>query len=78
MDTQIPAFNPTDRPVVIDDEGRQLGGGEWGRVDPDASPVVTALGLGALLVYPDGLGDDPDPEIARAVGPPRPAKARRS
>jgi hypothetical protein len=26
-------YNPTDSPIVIDDEGRTLGGGEWGWAD---------------------------------------------
>jgi hypothetical protein len=42
------AFNPTDTPVLIDDDGRSLAGGEWATVDDTAQPVLDAIDLGRL------------------------------
>jgi hypothetical protein len=57
------AFNPTDGPVVIDDEGHVLPGLEHGDVDSDAAEVQAAVEQGRLI-----LADD-EPE------PPAPAQA---
>lgn len=43
-------FNPTSGPVVIDAEGRTLGGGEWGPVDSTANAVRAAVDAGALVL----------------------------
>lgn len=45
-----PAKNTSSGPVVIDDEGHTLGGGEWGQVDPDAQQVKDAVDAGLLVV----------------------------
>lgn len=47
-----PACNISAQPVVIDDDGRTLGGQEWGAVDVD-SDRVTALVEAGVLVVPD-------------------------
>lgn len=46
-----PAYNRTDRPVVIDAEGRQLGGLEWGAVDIELDEVKKAVDAGELFVH---------------------------
>lgn len=67
MAAKIPAHNPLTVPVIIDDEGRQLGGGEWGAADPDLEVVTTAVDAGRLILLPQGLPKDVDPAIAEAV-----------
>jgi hypothetical protein len=47
------AYNTTDSPVVIDDEGHTLGGREHGVVDVNDPHVVVALERGALLLRED-------------------------
>lgn len=46
----VPAYNTTDRPVLIDPAGRQLGGGEWGAVDSTNDEVRTGVDLGMLVL----------------------------
>lgn len=48
----VTAYNPTDGPVLIDDAGRVLGGGEFGPVDTTEQPTKDALEDGRL-VRPD-------------------------
>jgi hypothetical protein len=40
-------YNPTDSPVLLDRDGRTLGGGEWGWADP--SDVQDAVDSGRLV-----------------------------
>lgn len=47
------AYNTSDGPVVIDSEGRTLGGGEWGPVRANAPEVGDAGGRGVLHLYPN-------------------------
>lgn len=54
-----PAKNTTDGPVVIDDDGHTLGGGEWGQVDPDAHRVQDLVAAGFLVVTDHGPEDAP-------------------
>lgn len=42
-------YNTTDAPVIADDEGRVIGGGEWGAVDTTADTVKRALDRGDLV-----------------------------
>jgi hypothetical protein len=61
------AFNPTDTPVVIDDEGRVLPGLEHGDVDPDAPEVEAAVEQGRLIL----ADDEPKPPAKKATAPPK-------
>lgn len=54
-----PAKNTSSGPVVIDDEGHTLGGGEWGQVDPDAQRVKDAVDAGLLVITDHGPDDAP-------------------
>lgn len=63
-----PAFNRTDGPVLIDADGRQLGGHEWGAVDTTSDEVKSAVQLGRLSVFTgDALADDASPEAKSAL-----------
>lgn len=64
----ITAFNTTDRPVVIDDEGRTLGGQSWGPVLTTADQVKEALAAGALVkVTADASAEDLSPDAKTAI-----------
>lgn len=64
----ITAFNTTDRPVVIDGDGRTLPGQSWGPVLTTADPVKVALDSGALVkVTADVKADDLNPEAREAL-----------
>lgn len=65
----IPAHNPLVSPVVIDAKGRQLGGGEWGPVDPEERAVIDAEAAHRLILFPQGLPDDCDPAVRAACYP---------
>lgn len=56
----VPAYNPGDAPVVIDFEGRTLGGREWGAVDRHDPAVVDLLDRDALIVTPLAVADVDD------------------
>jgi len=60
------ARNTLPGPLVVARNGRSLGGGEWGAVDPE-DPTVKRLG--DLLVIPDATptGDDLDPAVTAAI-----------
>jgi hypothetical protein len=47
------AYNATDRPIVIDPDGRQLGGREHGKVDVELDQVLEAVEQGYLILAPD-------------------------
>lgn len=49
----VPAYNVTDTAVVIDSEGRTLGGGEWGAVDRHDPVAQAAIGDSRLVIHPD-------------------------
>lgn len=49
----VPAYNTTTGPIVIDGEGRTLGGGEWGPVDRHDDHAQQAIGDGRLVIHPD-------------------------
>jgi hypothetical protein len=44
------AYNPTPQPVVIDEAGHILAGGEHGEVDTSAPPVIAAVGTSRLVL----------------------------
>lgn len=53
----VPAFNPTSSPVLIDGDGRQIAGREWGVVDTTAIEVVGApVGSIEKVVTHDAAG----------------------
>lgn len=60
----VPVCNVTDRPLVVDGEGRTLGGGEWGATLKSAEQVKAALGRGELVELD---GDAGTPEAKAAV-----------
>lgn len=45
----ITVFNPTDQPVVVDDEGRTVAGHSWSPALSTADEVKTALDDGRLV-----------------------------
>ena len=53
------AFNPTDSPQPSSDNGKTIGGGEWGTVDTTDASVQASIDSGALLYVevPDDLND---------------------
>jgi hypothetical protein len=56
------AYNTTDRPIVVDAEGRSIGGGEFGTVDTTADEAKMAAEAGDLFIYPElteGPGQNP-------------------
>lgn len=57
------AYNPTDAPVVIDDEGRTLEGLAWGPVRSTAEEVRGALERGTLVLL------DTDTDTAGELDP---------
>lgn len=59
------AFNPTDSPVLIDDDGHTLPGGEWGPALTTESAVKAALEAGQL-VWSQDPSDDADPAAVAA------------
>lgn len=59
------AYNPTDRPVIIDSAGRSLGGGEFGAVDSTDDLAKAALAEGALI-RPDAPGKGANPDAVHA------------
>jgi hypothetical protein len=53
-------YNPTDSPVVVDDEGHTLGGGEWGWAD--SRDIDDAIEAGRLV-----KADPPAKDAAKHV-----------
>lgn len=53
------AFNTTDAPVVVDDEGRTIEGRSWGTIETTTDAAKAAADEGTLQVYPDKLDDAP-------------------
>lgn len=47
------AYNRTESPIVVDEDGRTLGGGEWGTVDTTGELVKAAQAAGWVVVFPD-------------------------
>lgn len=47
------AFNRTESPIVVDEDGRTIGGGEWGTVDTTAELVKANQAAGWLIVFPE-------------------------
>lgn len=54
----VTAYNTTDSPLVVDADGAQIGGGEWGTVDTRDPEVRALIDAGTLTVVeerePDG------------------------
>ena len=44
------AYNTTDGPVVVTDEGHMIGGREHGKVDPELDVVKAAVESGSLIL----------------------------
>lgn len=60
----VPAQNVTAGPIVIDDEGRTLGGGEWGPVDRHDPHAQQAIGDARIAIHPDLDPDAADLDAA--------------
>ena len=59
-------FNSTAGPVVVDQLGHSIGGGEWGPYDPLESMAVALLASGDLVDIPDlATGGAYDPDAAQ-------------
>lgn len=68
MSRYAPAVNIVDRPVAIDDEGRQLAPGEWsGRVRHQTQLIRDAVDRDELAVYPSLEDRDELSDGARAA-----------
>lgn len=62
----VPAYNPTDTPVAADDEGRTIGGQQWGTAHRSSTAGKAALDAGRLIELGE-LGDSPSAEVRAAV-----------
>jgi hypothetical protein len=67
------AVNPTDSPVIINEQGSQIDGKASGPVDPEHPYVVAAVAAGTLLfateaTEPGGPAGQPDPEVLARAG----------
>lgn len=62
------AFNTTESPVVIDDDGRSLAGMSRGDVDTDSPAVQLAVQTGQL-VYPEIPQPEQHPQADSAPAP---------
>lgn len=68
----VTVFNADSSPVHVDAEGRVLGAGEHGQVDPDFEGVAQLVAEGRLIIQdtpetdddPDDVKDDPKPPKA--------------
>ncbi len=59
-------YNTTDQPVVIDADGRTVGGREWASVRSDSVHVLEAVNSSKLAVVDDvGKGQDVDSEAKK-------------
>lgn len=45
----VTVFNASDTPVLLDEDGRSVGGGEWATADPDDAVTAAALEAGDLV-----------------------------
>lgn len=62
------AWNPADVPVVVDAEGRTIGGGEYGTVDTTDSAAKALLDAESLLLVSDPPSDaDINPALRAAL-----------
>lgn len=65
------AKNTSAAPLVIDEDGRTIGGGEWGTVDTTSTTVRAAVDAGSIVVRRDldsgDVPDDADPALRAAV-----------
>jgi hypothetical protein len=62
----VVGYNTTDRPVLLDAEGRSLGGGEFGAVDTTSDEVKAAVDRGDLQLLRN-LKDDGELEAVAAA-----------
>ena len=59
-------FNSTVGPVVVDQLGHSIGGGEWGAYDPAEPMAIALLATGELIDVPDlAAGGNYDPDAAQ-------------
>lgn len=47
--TLVTVFNTTDQPVLVDADGREVGGREWGTADTTAAATKAAFDNGSLI-----------------------------
>lgn len=60
-------LNATEQPLVVDDEGRIVGGGEWADLDTAAPRVAAHLLAGRLIAPILGEAASGTPTAPRAV-----------
>jgi hypothetical protein len=61
------AFNTTDQPVAIDEEGRRIGGREWGTINTTDPVAKQALEDGLIVITERPAGNDEiNPQAAEA------------
>lgn len=65
--TLVTVFNTTDRPVMLDDEGREVGGHDWGTADTTQQPAKDALGSGSIVKADIPSGGDVNPLAREAA-----------
>jgi hypothetical protein len=53
----VTVFNPSDSPVLLDEQGRSVGGGEWSPAETTDSVTKAALDSGGLLKVEAPEGD---------------------
>lgn len=65
----VTVFNPSDSPVLLDEEGRSVGGGEWATAETTDDVTKAALADGRLVKV-DAPESDPDRRYfnAQALG----------
>lgn len=68
-------FNPGDSPVVISDEGHQLGGGEW--LDTEVTEKIQSLlDSETLLLAPEAAEETPAEDSKPEAETPKPSAPR--
>lgn len=74
----VPAQNVTGGPLVVDVDGRILGGGEWGAIDRHDPVAQEAVGDSRLAIHPDlDENGDIDEAASAAASDARKLEARR-
>lgn len=60
------AFNTTNSSIVIDTDGRSLGGGDWGAIDTVDDAAKPTIESGDVVTFDGKLGKDADPRAVEA------------
>lgn len=65
--TFVTVYNTTDRPVLLDAEGREVGGREWGTAETTQDGAKVALASGSLILADVPEVGDVNPLAAAAA-----------